>query len=388
MITRRNTQIDVLLDAAVASFDIPEELYELAVRRYRNVGRWFSAYWQNSLSDGEVYPQGSFRLGTVVRPIILGDQYDIDLVCRRDLSKGSITQAMLKTDVGSGLRQYVASHPEGLPTLHDGKRCWTLEYPFDPFHMDVLPAIPDPQGGMNAILLTDKELRQWQHSNPVDYATWFYQRMASEFARLCERAADVAKAMTVADVPEWKVKTTLQRTVQALKRHRDVYFKNAPEDRPASIIITTLAARSYIAGGNLHEVLREVAAKMPGLVERRDGVLWVPNPVEPDENFADRWRNHPNRAQLFFDWMTQVNTDVAAYGTEVGIHRILERVGKSLGDDSAKAAGDKLGTSLFELGQAGRLSAAPVTGLISTDPQRRPVPHHTFHGEDGESRSS
>jgi hypothetical protein len=66
--------------------------------------------------------------------------------------------------------------------------------------------------------------------------------MEREFA---ETRSVLAKQMDVEEVPDWYVKTTLQRTVQALKRHRNIYFVDGPENRPASIIITTLAARAY-----------------------------------------------------------------------------------------------------------------------------------------------
>ncbi len=385
MISERERQLDQLLEAAIASFDIPDSLHELAVRRYEDVGRWLSDRADERGVTGDVYPQGSFRLGTVVRPIGPRDQYDIDMVSRRDVSKESISQAKLKGDKGEDLVAYVRSSPGGRPLLEDGKRCWTLVYPADPFHIDVLPAIPDPDGGRNAILLTDRELRAWQHSNPIGFSEWFRERMALEFIRLREEAAIAAKAMDVEDVPDWKVKTTLQRTVQALKRHRDISFQDRVEDRPASIIITTLAARSYTGGGTLNEVLVGVTARMPQLIEQRDGIWWVPNPVQPAENFADRWRDRPSRARLFFEWMEQACTDFRRFAEEPGVDRTLEKIAGSLGDDSAKAAGATYGTRLSEASRTGRLGLGSATGLLSTAP-RRPAPQHTFHGGDAAPR--
>ena len=171
-VTERERQLDQLLDVAIASFDIPDRLYELAVNRYEDVGQWLSGRAEQRGTTGDVYPQGSFRLGTVVRPIGPKDQYDIDMVYRRDVSKNSISQAKLKEDAGDDLREYVLHCHEGLPALKEGKRCWTLVYPSDPFHMDVLPAVPDLNGNENSILLTDFSLREWQHSNPIGYSQW------------------------------------------------------------------------------------------------------------------------------------------------------------------------------------------------------------------------
>lgn len=93
--------------------------------------------------------------------------------------------------------------------------------------------------------------------------------------------------------------------MQRGKRHRDMSFADRHEERPASIIITTLAGRAYPGSGWLYEVLLTVTEKMPSLVERRDGVWWVPNPVQPLENFADRWRRKPGNDRNFFEWITQ-----------------------------------------------------------------------------------
>lgn len=374
--TDRDQALDQVLGIAIADFDIPNEVYSRAVDRYEDVGAWLSDVWAESPINGLVYPQGSFRLGTVVQPINPRDEYDIDLVCRRDLTKDSTTQAELKQDVGGGLADYVASGPDGLPTRSEGKRCWTLDYPGEPFHMDVLPAIPNLDGGGNAIWLTDKELRLWQPSNPIDYASWFQAQMTLEFA---EVRKSLERRMEVADVPWWSIRTTLQRTVQALKRHRDMFFAKRPQDRPASIIITTLAARAYSSGGTLYEVLVKIASTMPGLVEIRGDTYWVANPVQRDENFAERWQRHPGADRNFFEWMEQANADFNGYGVDRGLDRILEKVAKSFGDLPAKRAGLMAGHGMKQVSDAGILGIGG-TGLLRTG-VHRPAPAHEFHGD-------
>ena len=178
MLGTRNDQLSDLLGTSIAALDIPDHLAQLAVRRYQDVGEWLSErYWSNGGAGCDVYPQGSFRLGTVVSPVDPRGEYDVDLVCRRNISKDSTSQADLKADVGKGLVAFTMSGAEGDPGLNERKRCWTLGYPHDRFHMDVLPAVPDEDGVANAILLTDRELRNWQSSNPIDYAAWFHERM-------------------------------------------------------------------------------------------------------------------------------------------------------------------------------------------------------------------
>ena len=376
LIPNHTEQLDELLGTAIADFDIPDHLYERAVERYEHVGAWLDRFWSASPDDGLVYPQGSFRLGTVVQPINPKDHYDIDLVCRRDLLKHATTQSDLKRDVGVGLRAYVAIAPDGQPTCKEGKRCWTLEYQHEPFHMDVLPAIPHGEVLGNAIWLTDKQLRMWQPSNPADYAAWFHGRMREEFEHLRE---SIAKRMEVEAVPDWRVKTPLQRTVQALKRHRDIHFADRPDDRPASIIISTLAAQAYSGGATLYEILVDVTETMPSLVEIRNGVYWIPNPVHSEENFADRWRSHPDRDRHFFDWIEQAHADFSGYGADAGVDRVLVKLSESFGEGPAIRAGEIIGKRLTRTRDAGVLGIG-AAGLLGTT-SRRPVPQHTFHGD-------
>jgi hypothetical protein len=129
---------------------------------------------------------------------------------------------------------------------------------------------------------------------------------------------------------------------------------------------------------------------MPGLVEVRNGVYWVANPVQSDENFADRWRRHSGRDRQFFDWMEQVHEDITDYGanTGSGLDRVLEKIAASFGERSAQRAGELIGTRTARARDAGFLGMAGGAGLLGIAASRpsRPVPQHTFHGSLPERR--
>jgi hypothetical protein len=239
--------------------------------------------------------------------------------------------------------------------------------------VDVLPAVPDQEAGGTGISITDTEVREWLPSNPIGFADWFRGVMIEE------RLAIIAKRMDIAPVPEYAIKTTLQRTVQALKRHRDIYFTGHLEDRPASVIITTLAAQAYAGGGSLYEVLRAVTAAMPGLVEQQNGIYVVSNPVQPKENFADRWRDHPRRAAQFFEWAEHAKADFAGFGETRGIDSVIEKMASAFGDRPAEHAQQTAGSGLFESRRSGRLAMAVGTGTLTTS-GNRPVHDHSFYG--------
>lgn len=346
-------QFSKFLQHLAESLDISETQYETAVKHYEAVGKWLSENGSPIAEyEPQIYPQGSFRLGTMIKPINDTDEYDIDLVCElKALRKENVTQKQLKDMIGDRLK----ANERYRKMLKEGKRCWTLQYSDSArFHMDILPAIPDDEIneiaheiGANlaesAILITDRELYNWQRSNPVGYTEWFKERMRIQFNAKRMLLAESLRA-SVEDVPEYKVKTPLQQSIQILKRHRDIMFMDDKDDKPISIIITTLAARAYDNEADLLEALQNIIAKMPNLIERdNQGNALVANPVNPLENFADKWKKHPEKEVKFRQWLQQVQADLEAALRVGNIRDMIENLKPRFGDRIVnKAASDFL----------------------------------------------
>ena len=86
-------EFSTFLEAITEELDIPENYFKLAAKRYESIGEWLKRYGSKvALYSPEIYPQGSFRLGTVTKPISEKDEYDLDLVSELKLDKGTITQ--------------------------------------------------------------------------------------------------------------------------------------------------------------------------------------------------------------------------------------------------------------------------------------------------------
>lgn len=375
MIQPANDRGTLLLNVA-EELDIPGELVDRAIREYEAVGDWLCASGSALLPfEPLIYPQGSFRLGTSTRSLTGKEDYDIDLVCVLHMTKEQSSQAELKNRIGTRLK----SHPSYRHVLKEGSRCWTLD-PTDPFHMDILPAIPDPDGLPASILITDKDLFYWQHSNPIGYADWFKLQMLERFN---EKRQVIAKAInaSVEDVPMWRVKTTLQRVIQLLKRHRDLYFQNDQNRKPISIIITTLAAKAYDNNPNLHEALFDMVVGMKDHIESRDGVYWVPNPVNPAENFADKWAKYPARATKFFAWLERVESDLNVFAKASGIDGVAGSLAPGFGAKLVNQAVGRLGETAREQRDAGKLFVTGATGALSGAHGQK-IEKHNFFGED------
>lgn len=312
------------LERIAAELDIPPSRYESAERRYHAIGKWLSRP-ESKLAkfNPGVFPQGSFSLGTVIRPLNEDEHYDLDLVFESNQSKSSISQSTLKTIAGDELRAYAERHGMDAPT--SGQYCWTMNYDEEAqFKVDVLPALPDAesqrllmeaQGIRNAwvsgaVAITNNRhpryaeiCQDWQTSNPRGFSDWFRDRMRVVFEARRRTLALQEAAGEIEKIPEYRVKTPLQQAIQILKRNRDIWFEKRPDLRPASIVITTLAAHAYANQSTISGALVAALGRMEDFIENRAGMPWIPNPTDPRENFADAWAKRPELERAFRAWL-------------------------------------------------------------------------------------
>lgn len=395
---------DDVLEEIARALDIPPSKFEEAKNRYEALGEWLDRD-QSTLAgyQPEISPQGSFLLGTVTRPITETDEYDVDLVCRLSAEKTEFTQKSLKQAVGYEVGLYAEAQGM-LNAPEEGRRCWTLHYADGAqFHMDILPALPDArryQGALkshghallaenyaltaHAIAITDRTLPQysqvtedWPQSNPKGYAAWFRQRMASQLRERKMAFADRhGVTASIDDIPDHKVKTPLQRAIQLLKRHRDCMFAENGEHKPISIIITTLAAHAYNNEARISDALQTILTGMTRYIEEKDGEVWVANPVNPLENFADKWAEEPAKRESFERWLRQAQKDFALYlraSRFDGIPGELRRhLGTGIVDKIMRNVSSACATGAAVSGNGDRRVAEAIQDMKRTGTQSRP----------------
>lgn len=379
--TEKEKLLGNLLSQIADELNITPTMHEKAVRSYEAVGEWLS---KGIPYDVKITPQGSMNLGTVVRPLSDADEYDVDLVCL--LKNGSkLPLSRVKGIVGDRLKEN-DTYENMLEK--EGKRCWTLQY--DEFHMDVLPCIPKDtyyiEPFLTAITLTHKNtvgLYEPRSSDPYAYHTWFEDQMA-EVLRVEKEAFAARNKLDIDKVPTYKVRTPLQKVVQLLKRHRDIVFQDDDDAAPISIIITTLAAKAYAGEANVYEALCNVVEKMPRYIENRYGMIWVANPVLPQENFADKWNSDRSKQIAFDYWIKKVKKDLitdplAAFGQDT----IANIYKQSLGEKPVTRAMKVLGNGVRKERETGNLHMNGLTGGLTTTPttNSKPVKDHVFYGE-------
>ena len=398
-------QFDEIFNELSRNLDITATQYEKAVSSYQAVGKWLSDD-NSKLSpySPEILPQGSFLLGTMIKPVLNTDELDVDLVCKLSGKQPDWSQFDLKSIVGKRLKEN-----ETYERMLDdeGRRCWTLNYA-DSFnyHMDILPAIVSSgyklvlekafsmhdiqdinatairiTDNQNENYYTDTNTENWNKSNPFGYAVWFQQQ-----CKIPTRKT-LFLSESVNPIPKFQEdKLPLQRVVQILKRHRDIMFKGH-EDKPISIIITTLAAKAYGKEVDTSLALFNVVSKLRLMIEKRYSyehgryIEWISNPVNDEENFADKWPENNEKRENFYNWLTKLESDLKFISEQKGIHRIQESFSKSFGDSLSKVTFGNIADKTYTLRENENLHMNRSTGNLSSKQDESVlVKSHNFHG--------
>ncbi len=340
-------QETLILENMVELLELPDTAYKKAKERYEDLGEWFGRKESLFKNNVHIFPQGSFRLGTAIRPLNDNEEYDLDLACNimDGISKNTHSQKDLKELIGKELESYRKAR--GIKSKKDEKRrCWRLKYQDSlSFHMDIVPCIPldEPTSNLiyediyenyvfdenlskkissKSVSITDTDKKNyptidsdWNISNPEGYALWFEAMMQkNQVTRLSMEKAQVDK------LPSFNQKTILQRVVQLLKRHRDNMFKDNDDSKPISVIITTLAGIAYNGEENLADALKNILDDMNKHINKSG--KRVPNPTHPKEDFADKWSDssyaHLKLEENFYFWLKSAKRDFASMAKSDG----------------------------------------------------------------------
>jgi hypothetical protein len=298
-----------------------------AEEHYGHVGRWLSAP-ESALAPWrpEIFPQGSLRIGTTVRPLS-HEEFDLDLVCLLAMRDGYDPIAVLNL-----VEKRLRDSDIFKPMVERKNRCIRLNYAKQ-FHMDILPARPDQTLGGTCVLVPDRAAKCWKESNPRGYAGWFDQRGIVELEA-------VRKAASVEPLPPpegAEEKNPLQLSVQLFKRARDIRFVRTPDVAPISTVLTTLAGQHY--RGELHPlqalsaIAERIVASIPAV-----GRLYVLNPANPKEDLSERWDNNPDAYRAFVNFARELSRELHQLAQADGMEAAKKRLEKLFGGDVAERA--------------------------------------------------
>ncbi|WP_368293579.1 nucleotidyltransferase [Dehalobacter sp. TBBPA1] len=339
----------------ISQLDMTPTMYKNAVTKYTSIAK----YLENNGIEADIYPQGSFALGTVVRPNAKDPNasYDLDFVCQLRINRNELTAAeswKVVEDILNGSDLY-----GGKLSIYD--KCFTIEYAEVGgvgFSIDIVPAADENEE--NKIRLRSKsknpglidtaiaipkhceKIYNWMTNNPKGYRAWFNDINASFKAasrvqyRQMLFEENRSLYASVEEIPEELERSTMQRIIQILKYHRDMYyskFDNGDDIKPISAIINTIVARissSVSASISVFDLLNYVLGEFAtyaqyqtiteerfaeryqgkNVIGRKNGKWTIENPANPEDNLADQWNQDASIPTHFFAWAKAVREDL------------------------------------------------------------------------------
>lgn len=361
--------LDDILDRIVEAIQLTPEQHNRAVKLYKQIGEWLAAPGTSLAPySPDIFPQGSMLLRTTVRPRSLQGieiEFDLDLVGRLRVDPNVVHSGQLYSMVKKRLEE----NPDYKSRLESKGRCVRLNYPEEMFHLDVIPACPDPADRQGrSILIPDKEkwtqqqmsLSSYKESDPLGYAAWFEKR-----TEVCRLLAEKSGLGSIAPVPSREhanLKAPLRKIVQIIKQARDLDFIGAQEI-PSSILITTMASHEYAGEEDLAEGLDNVLRGMnTAFKNARMSRVVVLNPTNQREDFAKA----PSQAcyDKFAKLIDKMSTWISkARNTPSGRRNIEPVLEEVMGKSAVAKAFNSLEASIKTAHDSGKLGAVAGGGL-------------------------
>ena len=198
----KKTQLDDLLDQMAEELQLDESRYNRIIKHYEAVKKWIEddeKFFKPFKYD--VYPQGSVRILTTVKPIGK-EEFDLDIAIHLKTQWASHTPEKVYKE----LKRRLEENETYKAMLEAKNRCIRLNYSGD-FHMDILPGIQEEEADEDRLRIPDRELGHWVSSNPRGYAKWFFGKANMVKQSLLE------KALRAENVPtdDFEKKKPLQR---------------------------------------------------------------------------------------------------------------------------------------------------------------------------------
>lgn len=342
----------------ISKLDISPTLYKNAEEKYKALANFL----EDCGISADIYPQGSFAFGTVVRPSTDDENanYDLDFICQLHLTRDEIAPSVLRQKIEDALR---SSDRYG-GKLTKWNECFTIEYADIngvSFSIDIVPAVEEAEIKKNELKrLSDlpylintsiaiprengNRNYSWITNNPKGYKSWFDSinapflsyGSAERRAVLFENNRTIFNS--VDDIPSNLDRSSMQRVIQIMKYHRNNYYQMLPrkdkdEIKPISAIITTLVAeisKNAPASFDVFELLKyvldelEIYSKQQTIaftefrrsyvdytaITRENGKWLIQNPANPMDNLADKWNQNSDIPKIFFKWLSACQKDL------------------------------------------------------------------------------
>jgi len=367
-------QLDYLLYNICEKLQLNESQYKMAKERYIAISDWLSS--EGSPLHGykpRIYPQGSLKIGTTVKPKGR-DEYDLDLVCELRVDHRLITPHELIVQVWDR----ITSHETYKSMAEAKKRCIRLNYKKE-FHLDILPACLDTEKGGTCVRIPNydkiNKTWNWEKSNPLGYAAWFERRCQLQMIK-----EEAIEGIDPIPRPEHvDEKPILKLFVQLIKRWRDITFDN--QEQIPSIILTTLAGELYKGEQTISECIPTILNDLVFMTRQSPDPLKIINPSNEEERLSEKWERDPN---IYYRFCQKIK-EFYKYWINLLQYKGIDRVASALyvlfGEDIVSNVIAEYAQKIQEDRQNGNIYVSKNNGLLTNSKTKTlPVRRNTFYG--------
>lgn len=341
----------------ISQLDISMTMYKNADEKYHAIAKFLN----DCGIEADIYPQGSFAFGTVLRPSAKDSDanYDLDFICQIHSSKEDISPSELQKKIEDALTNS-GRYGEGKLTVYP--ECFTIEYADINgvgFSIDIVPAADESEDRKHELMAKSERPDllftaiaiprhngernySWMTNNPKGFKKWF-DEINQPF--LDSRRSEILKSLlennrtyfnSVEEIPSYMERSSVQRVIQILKYHRNEYYKHLPngnEIKPISAIINTLVAdiaKTTSPSLDVFELLNHVLSELSiyshhqtmvseafekaygsrVVITHTEGKWVINNPANPEDNLANKWNQNSDIPKHFFLWITACTKDL------------------------------------------------------------------------------
>jgi hypothetical protein len=366
------------IDLALDQLDLGTSDLEKIESAYNGIGNYLAGCEHPLLEDAEIYPQGSIRLRTTVKPLTK-EEFDVDLILFLP-NAGNATRDEINDVVWKHLKASKVYGPLAEPLA----RGFRINYSGN-YHLDITPAVEYTAEELRGqpLWVVDKRF-QFKESNPEGFALCFDDAcgLRPKIMRT-QSFRETLSAEMIKDFPDQNDKKLLNRIIQVIKRHRDVWAAREDnrygEYKPISVLLTTLATLAYLHIVRLGktfsselDVLLDVLELMPTFIQQANDEYRVENPSMHEENYAEKWNRKekmegPKLRQGFFEWHKAAIHDLEelARASNQGMNVMFASLSEALGERPVKAARESIVETVSASREKGNLGVVLGTGAIA-----------------------
>ena len=275
---------------------------------------------QNLDGYERIEPQGSYALGTIIKPVRDGQEYDADVLVYMTYESD-----MASVDYIDALYKCLRSNATYADKAHRRTRCVELDYAGD-CHLDNVPCIAVAGNGQR---ICNNKTNQFEPTDGTGYRDWY----------------NAQSAITGGN---------LKRVTRLLKYLRDHKGNFAVK----SVLLTTLIGNTVYGESDpgdfrtTPDALKTVSNRLNDFLQLNPSMPAIENPVLPGEDFTRHWTpaNYANFRRLFGVYNAKVNAAFDAVEHDESIDKWRELFGEKFG--KKRGGGDASRSSLVP-GQPG-----------------------------------